>query len=105
MVQYINANDINALKLIDTQEYALNIPNKKNLTSFVKFIVRNNEFQINEKLYKPNIGATIGGIFSPNCSNHLSVLSLKILDKFQWSENIKAHCQYQDDGLMVLSDK
>ncbi|VDI84035.1 Hypothetical predicted protein [Mytilus galloprovincialis] len=63
LVQYINANDINALKLIDTQEYALNTPNKKNLTSFVKFIVRNNEFQINEQLYKQNIGATIGGIF------------------------------------------
>ncbi|XP_071177610.1 uncharacterized protein [Mytilus edulis] len=43
---------INALESIDTQEYTLKIPNKKDLTAFVKLILRNNEFEFNGQLYK-----------------------------------------------------
>ena len=95
---------INALESIDTQEYTLKIPNKKDLTAFVKLILRNNEFEFNGQLYKQIIGAPMGGIFSPTCTDlHLSVLLINILDKFQWRENIKLHCQYRDDGFMVFT--
>ncbi|CAG2201854.1 unnamed protein product [Mytilus edulis] len=94
---------INALESIDTQEYTLKIPNKKDLTAFVKLILRNNEFEFNGQLYKQIIGAPMGGIFSPTCTDlHLSVLLINILDKFQWRENIKLHCQYRDDGFMMI---
>ena len=85
---------ISALDLIDRNEYSFKVPNKKDLTAFVKLILRNNEFEFDGQLYKQIIGAPMGGIFSPTCTDlHLSVILNKILDKVEWRENIKLHCQ------------
>ena len=46
----------------------------------------------------------MGGILSPTCTDlHLATLLKIILETFQYTENIKLHCQYRDDGFIVFS--
>ena len=80
------------------------IPDINDLSSFVKMIIENNEFEFNGLFYKQVIGAPIGGQISPTITDlHLSVILNKILDKFQHREYINLHCQYRDDGFMIFS--
>ena len=94
----------NNLEKIERELYNFKIPNRTDLKKFVKLILENNEFEFNGHLYKQVIGAPMGGILSPTCTDlHLASVLKIILERFHQRKSIKLHCQYRDDGFMVFS--
>ncbi|CAG2243159.1 unnamed protein product [Mytilus edulis] len=95
---------VNNLEKIDKLSYNFQIPNLADLAELIKIVLENNEFEFNGHIYKQIIGAPMGGILSPTCTDlHLASILKMILDKFQYRTHIKLHCQYRDDGFMVFT--
>ncbi|XP_071181367.1 uncharacterized protein [Mytilus edulis] len=95
---------VNNLEKIDKLSYNFQIPNLADLAELIKIVIENNEFEFNGHIYKQIIGAPMGGILSPSCTDlHLASILKMILDKFQYRTHIKLHCQYRDDGFMVFT--
>ena len=92
------------LSTIDQGSYKVKVPNTTDLIKFVKLVLENNEFEFDGQLYKQVIGAPMGGILSPTCTDlHLASILKIILDKFQHKKNIRLHCQYRDDGFIAFT--
>ena len=89
---------------IDRNDYTCPIPSKGTISNLLRFVLENNYFTFNNKIYKQEIGASMGSKCSPSvCDVRAFQLIQEIVDKFETKNKMIFVGTFRDDGAITYS--
>ena len=88
---------------IESNNYAIPLPPRKQFLELLKITLENNEFEFNGLIYKQIVGVVMGAHMSPSLADlRMFEIITEILGKFRHTQKIIHLSIYRDDGFFLF---